>query len=399
MQNTIYFVEKEQKINVVLKYVKSSLAKGIYPKANDLHKKFRIYDYGIDIKTIYSKLGINFLLLPNKSHLMVEEIRKLLIDYIKNETSNGHYPTRREIQNKFRVSLSPVLFKGIKELYEKTNVTYKQVENQSIKIEKAKMFLKLVLNILERMEFEVLRIREPNQPGIDIIVDTPNGKIGIELKAYNKFERIKKKDILQLKRFLEKERLKRAFIFTTTSRVPKNLPMNFKILTFQKLKKYCDKNELIILNEIREKSVHIETKEREEKRQKILDFIRENIKTGKCVSAIQILKETGLYPYTYFKNMDEVYEKSGIEIPLSRLKCMRDKNLIEKVKQQQLQKILNFIKEEVKKEHYPSGEDINTAFMYSNIWNRFKVGDLYRMLKLPTYLERIKNGSFCPFKR
>jgi hypothetical protein len=110
------------------------------------------------------------------------------------------------------------------------------------------------------------------------------------------------------------------------------------------------------------------------------------------VSALEILKGTGLYVYTYFRNMDEAYEKSGIEIPLSRLKCMRNKKLIKKVKQQQLQKILSFIKEEVNKGHYPSGIDIGKAFQYSHIWNRFKVNDLYRMLGLPTYLERIKKS-------
>ena len=385
-------INKEERFREVLAYVKNCLEKGHYPSGKELHKKFQIYTIGVTLKDIYSHLGVNFLLLPRKPSNSKEEIKKQLINYLKEEVSKNHYPSRIEIEQKFHLRLSE-FFNGIEDFYKSAGLQYKQVENQAIKVEKAKKLLKISINLLKRMKFKILTIRGPNQRGIDMIVSKNGELIGVELKAYNKFERVKRKDILQLKRFKKDEKLNKVFLFTTTNRISTTVPSWIEVFTFQKLKNYCNKEEISVLNEIRMKSIHIETKDKEEKRRKILEYVKKNADKGKYVGADDILRELGLYVYTYFKGMDEIYEKVGIKISLRRSRYIRDPKLKEKTRKEILNKILQFIRNEVSRGHYPTGVEIGKVFGVKNIWNYWRVGDLYRMLNLPTYLERKSNKS------
>jgi hypothetical protein len=380
-------IDKEKRLKEILAYVEKCLKKRYFPSGNELHKKFRIYRMGFTLKKIYSYLGVNFLLLPKKPSNSREEIKELLINYLREEVSRNHFPSRKEIEQKFHLRLDG-LFKGIDDLYRSAGLQYKQVENQAIKIEKARKLLKIAINVLERMKLKVLIVREPNQQGIDIIVGEPNRCIGVELKAYNKFEKVKKKDILQLKKFKAREKLIKLLLFTTTNRISTKIPPWVEVFTFKRLKNYCSEEEIKVLNEIREKSIHIETKDKEEKRQRILDYVKKNAAKGKYVGADDILHELGTYVYTYFKNMDEVYGKAGIKVSLRRSRYIRNPKLKEKVRKELLNEILQFIRDMVAKGHYPSGTEIGEAFGVKNIWNYWRVGDLYRMLNLPTYLER-----------
>jgi len=380
-------IDKEKRLKEILAYMKKCLKKMYFPSGNELHKKFRIYTMGLTLKKIYSYLGVNFLLLPKKPSNSREEIKGLLINYLREEVSRNHFPSRKEIEQKFHLKIDG-LFKGIEDLYRNAGLQYKQVENQAIKIEKARKLLKIALNILEKMKLKVLIVRGPNQQGIDIVIGKPCRYIGVELKAYNKFEKVKKKDILQLKKFKIREKLTKVFLFTTTNRISTEIPPWVEVFTFKRLKNYCSKEEIKILNEIREKSIHFETKDKEEKRQRILDYVKKNAAKGKYLGADNILNELGIYVYTYFKNMDEVYEKAGIKVSLRRSRYIRNPKLKEKVRKELLNEILQFIQSKTAKGHYPSGIEIGKAFGVKNIWNYWKVGDLYKMLNLPTYLER-----------
>lgn len=384
---------KVEKTTMVLNYVKSSVKKGIYPKGSELHKKFRIYDdLNLNMKDIYRILGVNLLLVPNKPAQTKEEVKKLLIEYVKNEVKKKHYPSRREIENNFHVRLQGI-FDGIENLYKEAKISYRRIENQDIKYKKAKKFLEVIVKILKKNKFKVVQIKNPNQQGIDVIISLSKKKIiGIELKAYNQFERVKMKDIKQLEKFYKNNDFKEIWLLTTSSRVPKEIPKWLNIMKYEDLKKWCYKEELQTLKEIRKKSVHQDTPHRLQKKQLIINYIRKNGQKGKFVGARNINDDLRLYVYSYFKNMDEIYKMAEIDIPLSRLWHMRDKKFKEEVKQKNLEKILAFIKSEIKKGHFPSGEDIGKAFDYSHIWNRYKVNDLYKMLGLPTYLERKSSG-------
>ncbi len=377
-----------EKISAVLNFVNQSIENGKYPTGTELHKKFRIYDFDLTIDKIYNKLKIDFLKVPNKSKRMREKVKKSLIEYVTKSVKKGYYPTHREIKRKFNMDLLTYFPDGIKELYRASNIQYKQIENQALKVAKAKDLQRVAVNIMKRGEIDILSVAKPHQKGIDLLLDTPKGKLGIELKAYSEYEKVKKKDIAQLEKYRVGYKLNRVLLFTTTSSIPKQIPSWLKIFTYEKLIKYCDDKEKKILKRIREKSIHIETKDREIRRNKILHYVQQKSKEGICVGYDEILRDLHLSVYSYFKSMDEVYEKSNIRISLFRSRYFKSKHLKEKIRQKLLQEILDFIKNEVGNGHYPSGENIGNAFGVKHIWNYWKVNDLYKMLNIPTYLER-----------
>lgn len=84
------------KLQKVLKYVKDEISRGHYPSYKELKEKFNIPHYKITLRDVYPRLGISFLELPFKRpQLSLKELRKDLITYIKNEVKKSHYPTRR----------------------------------------------------------------------------------------------------------------------------------------------------------------------------------------------------------------------------------------------------------------------------------------------------------------
>jgi hypothetical protein len=387
-------MNKYQKIENILKYVKASIRKGNYPRGNDIHKKFGIYYLGLTMKDIYKILNVDLLQIPKKPSGTKHEIKKLLIKYIRDETKKKHYPSRREIENQFKLNID-TMFVGIEDLYNAAGVVYRRVENQEIKYQKAQTFLKLILKMLKRNKFRIVSVKKPNQQGIDLIIGiSKKRKIGIELKAYNQFERIKIKDIKQLERFNKTNYFKEIWLLTTSSRIPRKIPKWLTILKFEDLKKWCNKEELKILREIRKKSIHQETTDRLRKKQIILNYVKSNAEKGKYMGFKDILRDTHLCIYSYFKSMDDVYNQDGIKVSLFRSRYFKDKNIKERAQQKLLEEILSFIREEVKKGHYPSGVDIGKVFGVKHIWNYWKVNDLYKMLNLPTYLER--KTSFSP---
>ena len=69
-----------------------------------------------------------------------KKVREELIQYIKEETKKKHFPSRREIESKFKIKLDSY-FKGINQLYEKAETKYKLHANQNLKVIKAKLLL------------------------------------------------------------------------------------------------------------------------------------------------------------------------------------------------------------------------------------------------------------------
>lgn len=381
-------MKRNPKAERVLKYVKSKLNKGLYPTASELHRKFRIYDYPkITLLDIYKLLNVNFLILPKKPSRSKDHVKKLLLQYIKSEVRKGYYPSLHEIKNQFHIDVYQS-FNGIEDVYKTVGLKYKRVENQDIKFQKAQKLLNLSKKIIQKSKFKILESRGVNQRGIDILIETPFGKAGIEIKAYNRFERVKKKDLEQITRFIKDEKLVKAFLFTTTDRIPKGIPKGITIFSYKHLKKFLSPKDVIVLKEIRNKSVHQETEDRKSKKRIILNFVKENAKRNRFVGADEILKEKRMYVYSYFKSMDEIYKQAEVKINLLRLKYFRNKILKNEEKQKIENEILSFIKREVKKGHYPSGVDIGKVFGVKHIWNYWKVNKLYRKLNLPTYLER-----------
>src|SRR3989344_1199681 len=265
-----------------------------------------------------------------------EEIKKLLINEIKLETTKGHFPTVRELQNKFGIRLYN--FKqNIKELYVEAGIAYKLNINQQLKYEKAKKFTEVIIEILPRLDFELIRYNEVNKQGVDILV--------------------------------------------------KN---NIELLMFESIKELCDQKLLEKLNFIRETSVNFEPKYREIKRKEIVEYIQQEVKQGKEPRLIDIDKSLKLNTLTYFSSLKEVYKKAELEVPRRLINgFVRSKKPDIEEMNYYINKILTYIKDEIEKGKYPTENDLLKKFnLTSNIRNTIGMNELYNRLGVPPYNKR-----------
>lgn len=323
-----------------------------------------------------------------------KKVRKKLIRYLKEEVMKGHYPTRRYLERRFKINLAPVLFASIKDLYQKAGLYYKQKSSQELKNKKANILSEMVIDILPKLNLDLIESKSAHQQGIDILTKDKNNKVvGIELKAHNKYEPIKERNILQLKRFLEKYKLDKLILVTTSSRFHKMSKINnLEIIDYYKLRKLCNDDQLSKLHFIRNESVHQETKEKQIKRQRILDYAKRKAKQGKDINHRGIAKDLNLHPFTYFDSINQIYQQASILPPLRKIGGRRNpkpnKEFFEKI----ILKILDYMREEITNGHYPSGIDVGKKLGVKHIWNYVTMGELYNRLGLSTYHKRKLRG-------
>ena len=391
-------INSEERESEVKAYLKEQIKIGNYPSYKELNKKFNLTYFNIDWKKLYLESGIELLKFPVKRPAGCNEIlKKELIEYVKSEINKNHYPSRREIESEFRVKIG-VLFGNIEILYNQADTRYAPKDNQFIKQQKAQMLLDMIKEILDNLSLKLVKFRKPHEHGIDVIAKNSKDELtGIELKAYNKYEAVKAKNIEQLRNSLAKEKIGNGILITTTSRIQKNLsiPNNIKIINFEELLKLCKPEMKSKLDFIRNYSVHIETAEKEAKRDEIIEFVRKETAKGNSVNIVDINKIFGIDFYSYFNRFYEVLEKAGIDLPYAKIKHIRNEDDRNKVKTILLDKILKFIETETKKGYYPTAEDIKKEFGIAHIWNYIKMSDLYEKLNLPPYLERKNRIRFA----
>ncbi len=322
------------------------------------------------------------------------QLKKDLIRYIQQETKQNHYPSRRELENKFRFRLCTAT-KGIKKLYEQAGVEYVQKNSQELKQKKADLLTQIVLKILSKLNLDAVHVSSVHERGVDIVAyDKYNNLIGIELKAHNKYEAIKKRNINQLIRF-SKQSYSRIILITTASIIQPNLkiPKEIQILFYEDLVKLLGDSHSESLTFIRNKSVHTETDERRKKRQLILDYVRKRLKQGKTISYKDMEKKLHLHVGSYFKNISDIFIQSDVMIPVKVLKrqakiSKRNKNANTTLRQMAINQILDYARTEIKKGNYPSGIDVGKHFGIAHIWDLINMNELYNILEEPAYLER-----------
>ena len=385
-----------------IKYLRESINKGYFPSYRELNKKFGIGHLRITSLDLYEESGVKFLDIINtkRPNNVTDKVKKDLIEYIKERVSKGYFPSRREIERKFKLTIVP-MFKGIKDLYKKSGVPYKQKSNQELKNEKSKLLTKVVLSILPKLNLRKIKVRDVTERGIDILTEDLEGRqVGIELKGYSKYEMVKIRNIKQIERWLENDNFYKIILITTTSRTQKNmrLPKNLEIIDFVKLKNLIDDKELKNIEFIRNFSIHVDTKEHERKRELIKNYILSKYTDNDRINIRDLNKNLRLDIRTYFRNQLEVYKHTGIIPPLELIgrKKNRDKERLRKYYFGIWRsKIKNYLLKEVSKGHYPTGEEINKRFNLSHIWNYMKVSDLYEEIGIENYfLRRMKRGFY-----
>lgn len=376
-------------------YIKTAAKKGHIPNYEEINKQFGIRNLRITTKELYLKAGLNFLELtqvkrPNRS---TDILKKELIAYLIKCKENEHYPSRRELEHQFNIRLS--MFKNIKDLYRKARVPYKQIHNQAIKVKKAKLLEKIVINNLKKLNVTLISKSGISERGIDLICKDKAGRIiGVELKAYNKYEIVKKRNIKQIETWLKTRSFHKIILITTTSKIENKvkIPKNVEIIKFEGLIKICNKNSFKKLQYIRDYSIHIDTKEHKIKRDLIKDHVRHNYKDNERLNVNEISTILKLDIYTYFKNQLELYKYCNLMPPLCVIRGRRRENkgkLNLEYSRMWKSKIVSYIKEEIYKGRYPSGTDINKKFNISHIWNYLKVSKLYKTAGFKPYHERL----------
>lgn len=317
--------------------------------------------------------------------------RNKLIEYVRHEVRKGHYPTRRFLENEFHTRLDFASFNSISDLYSKAGINYKQENSQELKNKKAEILTDVAISILPKLGLDLLEVKKVHHKGIDITaIDYHEKIIGVEIKAHNKYELIKRRNFLQLIRFLEKGNLSKVILITTASRFENNvtLPDNIEIIDYEKIKKFCTNSQLEKLEYIRNTSIHQETNERILKKQIIIDYAKKVVNNGGDITYNKLAEDLKLRPYTYFDTMTDIYIEAGLLPPLNKLGGRGSKDF-EKYYEHTINKIISYIKKEIDKGYYPSGIDVGKKFNIKHIWHYITMTELYHRLGIEPYHKRM----------
>ena len=233
-------------------------------------------------------------------------LKDKILEYIRAEVAKGHYPTFMEIEEKFRTNMR-THFSGIRDAYELANIPYKREPNPFLKYEKEEKLTAISVKIFRKMGYLIEKTSiGPRGSGPDIILKNRNEElIPVEIKAYHKFGKIREKQCDEFYRYFRNEiaqlleyemRLKSPYGYLVTSTDRKTFQdtdPRIKILFSKDIKKllieYGMKNELDILDWIREKASLTETEEKiKAVRNAIVTFVKKEIEDGKYVGKRKI---------------------------------------------------------------------------------------------------------------
>ncbi len=388
---------KELKEQRALEYLKEQVKKGIHPSYGELHRRFNIGNHGIKLDNLYPKIGITCLELkckrPNSS---LPQLKRLLVEYIQGQHQKGIYPTRTFLEKHFRVSLNG-LFNGIDDLYNQAGIKYIPKISQHLKNTKACLLQRIIVDLLPTMGLTLVQERGIHEHGIDLITRYKDGSpVGIEIKAHSCYEPIKKRNIIQLERFLTQEKIDFLILVTTTSQINAvSKDKRIKIISFDDLIKICNGEQVKTIEWIRNEVVHQENKEKAVVKENILKYARERLEKGENISCLDITKKFRVDVRTYFNGLNEIYDTLHIFPPIRKMESgRRSCNINLAYREEITRRMVNYIKEEAAKRRYPTGVDVGNKFGLSHIWNFVTMTELYQRAGLKPYLERRREGKY-----
>ncbi len=318
------------------------------------------------------------------------KVKEELIDFLKEEAKKNHFPSRRELESKFHLRLGY----SIKNLYKSADIKYIISRSQHIKSLKATKLLRLIIKNLDKFGLRLICYRNVHERGIDILARQNNKLVGIEIKAYNKFEKLKQRNINQVERFIKNEKLDRAIIIFTSDfseRIKRNA--SIELINYKDLIRIIPENKT--LKFIRNHSVNLIDDSKQKIRQRILTYVlnkytKEKIKPN----SIEINKDLKLSIYSYFPSLFEIYKILKIPPPLWRMNGKRAKTKDIECINLWKDAFKGYIIDKVRTENrYPSGYEISKNFNVY-VWNIVRMSELYEELGLEPYLERKKRTTF-----
>ena len=297
---------------------------------------------------------------------------KEIIKYIQIQVKKGFYPTHDGINEKFHTNIRC----SIRKLYELAEVEYKRDPNPFLRYKKEKLLVEIAKKLFTKLGYKIKSTSiGPSKPnGADIIIEDKGKRvIPIEIKAYQKFGKIGqaenspyiRNEFLQLKRYIKNLHAPYGYLVTSTDQKTfKTIPSNIKILFGKDLKvlllQFKMYKELRDLEWVRNSSISYGKENMYKKiHDKILKYVKNKLEKGKYVSRREIFKKFKVNPDSYFPGgAKEIYKKLGLDpelIPNYRMSRNFNKERFKK-------RIINHVKEENKKGHFPTYKEIQRKF-------------------------------------
>jgi len=390
----------------IVEYLKEEVRVGRKVTKAKLEKHFHIslktYFPG-GMRELYREAGIEIpLRLRDKTKL-----REEIIDYVRLEAKNGHYPTYDELNEKFRTNLNRI-FTNMREVYSLANVPYIREKNPFIKLEKERKLTKICIKLFLKLGYDIDAVSIlSSKKGPDIILRDKKGNlIPVEIKAYHKYGKVGERislyspyfgdEVSQLRNYIKKLKAPFGFLVTSTNRSsikkkPKNMQIIFAKDLEKMLKEHGLRKELKELEWVNETHLSISKEKTIKKmRNEILFYVKREIKKGRYVSKHEIEKTFQINLQTYFKSIREVYKSLGINPYL--LSHFRMGGNVEKNVMREM--ILDYFKSEVKKDHYPTYKEIQNKFKC--LPKSFFPGGIREIFKLAGLTYKRKFASKTP---
>jgi len=387
--------------NQVIDFVRDNVKKGIFPTFNDIEKELHVHiksHFKSRVKEVYEKSGIDYsrirkIITAMKGHKItqkklrfnIEEGKKKIAKYIRQEVKKGHFPGKEEIQEIFHIWFNSY-FNDLQGAYEYANVSFKKINpNPFIAIEKDNRLRKVSKILLKRMGF--ILIKDNRKNGADLLVKNMEEQIiPVELKAYHRNSNLPisnifghyKNEMEQVQNYIKLHKAPYGVLITTTDRIRLPIPNNIILIKgselIDNLRKFNLSEFITDINWIRNTYLSFDkTINQKKMKKKFINYIKENVLKEHYPSMREIENKFKINIRTYFpENMLETYKEAEVEFPCRFL----SKNKVKK-------RIADYIREKLKSGKYPSLEEVENKFQIRLISYFESPKDMYRFAKVP----------------
>lgn len=288
------FCPKEFAKKKIIEFVRERSEIGDYPLSRELEKELgiSIRTYFKNIEEIYEKADIDFRLYKKRKYSLehsiysnkkIEYIKDKVYKYIVKNVKAGIYPSVKDIQRDLNIAFYKY-FRNTKEPYLTAGLNYYRPCPILLGKEKEIVFTEIIVELFKKMGFKIERIsifdeELYNKKEYLKIRDKEGNSILVELKAFKKYYDISKREVSQLKRYMDSQGIKKGIFITTSTKVNCNIK-GIKVINGNKLCNllgsygligYLDVIEWIQKAKVNSKSSLIK---KEQKRQKIIRFIK-----------------------------------------------------------------------------------------------------------------------------
>ncbi|MBI3027748.1 hypothetical protein HYY70_06585 [Candidatus Woesearchaeota archaeon] len=341
----------------ILAYAKEQLNKNMLVTRRELQNLFhiRLYSYFNSLGEVYEKLEFDIINNPNLRRQKKEKelIKNKMIEYVKNCLINNKKPTVADIRKKFNSGIESY-FGNITNLYKEAGIDLKNFYSFFYK-EKEIQITPVIIDFLKDKDYAIKKVAiNENRFGPDIVVEKEDISIPVEIKARHKNNMLlypRDNPIKQIQRYVRELNSPFGILITTTDKIsPYKDVMSSNIILYngQDLLNHFKgkKEQLDIINWIRNSIGQDKKDFIKEKREKIIEFIQKEHSEGKLPSFKTIRDSLRINFYCYFDSVYQAYEESGVEYPLQRKKKFGRFSMEEKEKIRD--DIINFVRQEYK---------------------------------------------------